>query len=137
MSRAQTELVNSLPHAETRYDAVSRFSASSCLEGTKVDLMRLIHGWVRINDSQKPRIFWLCGLAGTRKSTIAQNIAQELDTSHTLGVFSRNSADCSSALLVFSTIARQLVLALPELGARIADAIDANRDVGKLVMNVK
>ncbi|KAJ3771585.1 hypothetical protein FB446DRAFT_613464, partial [Lentinula raphanica] len=115
-------------------------AASSCLEGTRVDLLRTIRGWVHTNDVQKPRIFWLCGLAGTGKSTIAQTIAEELDTTHTLGAtffFSRNSADCSNALLVFSTIARQLALAIPEFGVRIAEAIEANRDAGKLVMNAQ
>ncbi|KAJ3963968.1 WD40-repeat-containing domain protein [Lentinula raphanica] len=140
LSRAQIELVDSLPHAQARYDAASRSSASSCLEGTRVELLRTIREWVHTNDVQKPRIFWLCGLAGTGKSTIAQTIAEELDTSHTLGAtffFSRNSAECSNALLVFSTIARQLALAIPEFGARIAEAIEANRDAGKLVMNAQ
>ncbi|KAJ4474987.1 hypothetical protein J3R30DRAFT_633240 [Lentinula aciculospora] len=140
MSRAQIDLVNSLPHAEARYDAASRFSASNCLEGTRVDLLRLIRGWVHTNDLEKPRIFWLCGLAGTGKSTIAQSIAEELDNSRTLGAtffFSRNSADCSNALLVFSTIARQLAFAIPEFGVRIAEAMEANRDAGKLVMNAQ
>ncbi|KAJ3771594.1 hypothetical protein FB446DRAFT_704519 [Lentinula raphanica] len=80
LSKAQRELINSLPHAPARYNAASRSSASSCLEGTRIDLLRTIHA----NDVMKPRIFWLGGLAGTGKSTIAQTIAKELDTSHNL-----------------------------------------------------
>ncbi|KAJ3717960.1 hypothetical protein C8R42DRAFT_724169 [Lentinula raphanica] len=58
----------------------------SCLEGTSPGaLLRMIREWVHTNDVMKPRIFWLGGLAGTGKSTIAQTIAKELDASHTLG----------------------------------------------------
>ncbi|KAJ3748198.1 hypothetical protein EV360DRAFT_89836 [Lentinula raphanica] len=67
----------------------------------------------------KPQIFWLGGLAGTGKSTIAQTIAKELDASHTLGL---------------STLARQLALAIPQLGVHIAEAIEADPDAGELVM---
>ncbi|KAJ3821218.1 hypothetical protein EV361DRAFT_1010011 [Lentinula raphanica] len=92
-----------------------------------------------VNSCRKhsPQIFWLGGLAGTGKSTIAQTIAKELDASHTLGAtffFSRTSADCSNAFLVFSTLARQLALAIPQLGVHIAEAIEADPDAGELVM---
>ena len=46
-----------------------------CLENTRVDVLRQIFDWA---DGQDERcIFWVNGLAGTGKSTIARTVACE------------------------------------------------------------
>jgi cytidylate kinase len=60
-------------------------------------------------------IFWLDGLAGTGKSTIAQTVANHFDKNHELGASffcSRDDADCSNVSLVFPTFRRHLSEAL-------------------------
>lgn len=136
LSTIQRQLIDHLPHADARYNSASRNLAPSCLAGTRVALLRLILEWVESTDPDKPWIFWLCGLAGTGKSTIAQTIAENLAGSGKLGAsffFSRDTAECSNGLLLFSTIARQLAFSYPELGLRIGEVLEANRDAGKLV----
>ena len=45
-----------------------------CLRGTRKEVLQVIEHWLMGGHGQ--RIFWLNGLAGTGKSTIAQTIAQ-------------------------------------------------------------
>ena len=43
---------------------------NSCLEGTRVDLLKRVMDWVGENTSTQPSIFWLRGKAGCGKSTV-------------------------------------------------------------------
>ncbi|RYF31540.1 MAG: hypothetical protein EOO38_31540 [Cytophagaceae bacterium] len=49
---------------------------SSCLEGTRVDMMEEISRWV--NDPAGECFYWLQGKAGAGKSTIAKTLAEAL-----------------------------------------------------------
>ena len=45
-----------------------------CLGGTRADVLQQLDDW--LGDTQGQRVFWLNGLAGTGKSTIAQTFAE-------------------------------------------------------------
>ena len=45
-----------------------------CMKGTRRDVLLQLESW--LNDGQDKRVFWLNGLAGTGKSTIAQSFAE-------------------------------------------------------------
>ena len=45
-----------------------------CMKGTRRDVLSQIESWLM--DKQDKRVFWLNGLAGTGKSTIAQTFAE-------------------------------------------------------------
>ena len=65
--------------------------------------------WVR--DFDKPNVYWLNGLAGTGKSTIAQTIAERVFADGQLGASffcSRDFEDRRSLHLIFPTLAVQL-----------------------------
>ncbi|KAF3102097.1 hypothetical protein TWF102_001918 [Orbilia oligospora] len=47
-----------------------------CLPGTRTDLLRDLNTWIA--DPKETRIFWLCGMAGTGKSTISKALARKL-----------------------------------------------------------
>ena len=49
------------------------WNRQGCLRGTRVGVLRDIGDWFESEGSQ--RIFWLNGLAGTGKSSIAQTFA--------------------------------------------------------------
>lgn len=55
----------------------------SCLGGTRTDLLLELEGW--LEDEQSQCMFWLNGLAGTGKSTIAQTFAEITFTEGKLG----------------------------------------------------
>jgi hypothetical protein len=79
----------------------------------------------------EPRIFWLNGLAGIGKSTVAQTIAEQCDQQGHLGAnffFSRQDDERSNPHRVFSTIAYQLAGSSPSFRTAIALAAEANKD---------
>lgn len=47
-----------------------------CLEGTQIETLNTIQSWVE--DPDAPFVFWLHGLAGTGKSSVALTVAQRL-----------------------------------------------------------
>ena len=71
--------------------------------------MDKIQSWA--HDFDKPPVYWLNGLAGTGKSTIAQTIAEKLFADGRLGASffcSRDFEDRSDLKLIFPTLAVQL-----------------------------
>lgn len=82
---------------------------NGCLKGTRGEILDEIELWTR--DFSKPSVYWLNGLAGTGKSTIAQTIAERVFADGRLGASffcSRDFEDRSNLKLIFPTIAVQL-----------------------------
>lgn len=110
---------------EATYNSSAEGELPQCLPGTRTDILKHIFAWA--DDHAGKRIFWLCGKAGTGKSTISRTVAQKLDDDGLLGAsffFKRGRADRSHAGLLFPTIARQLADLFPDLAHAIAAAID-------------
>ena len=82
---------------------------TGCLKGTRGAVLDEIGLWAR--DFSKSPIYWLNGLAGTGKTTIAQTIAERLFADGRLGASffcSRDFEDRSDLQLIFPTLAVQL-----------------------------
>ena len=80
-----------------------------CLKGTRRAILDEIALWTR--DFVEPPVYWLNGLAGTGKSTIAQTIAEKMFADGQLGASffcSRDFEDRSDLKFIFPTIAVQL-----------------------------
>jgi len=80
-------------------------------------------------------IFWLNGMAGTGKSTIARTVARDFYEQKRLGAsffFSRGGGDVSHAGKFFTTIAWQLANASLELKPYICEAIAKCKDIANL-----
>lgn len=98
-----------------------------CLEDTRVELQRHIAEWAKDRDG-KP-IFWLNGMAGTGKSTIARTVARSFADKGQLGAsffFKKGEGDRGNADRFFTTIATDLMLRLPKLIPGVRKAIDAD-----------
>ena len=92
-----------------------------CLKGTRVELLQQIDYWSHDPDGKS--IFWLCGKAGTGKSTIARTVGHNLDGSGRLGAsffFKRGEADRGRAGRFFPTIVKQLIDRMPDASKEIA-----------------
>lgn len=130
----QAELLKGLPSA--KYAAFNSYKQNDprpeCLEGTRVELLRQIQDWGE--DRSGKYIFWLSGMAGTGKSTIAHTVAHRFSERGLLGAsffFSRGREDLRSAAKLFTTIAVQLAEALPGLKAHVCNAITKHGDIGE------
>jgi hypothetical protein len=93
-------------------------------------VLRQITIWAE--GSHEKCIFWLNGMAGTGKSTIARTIARKYYELGHLGAsffFSRGSGDLSHAGKFFTSIAVQLANRSPALKRYICEAIKEHRDI--------
>jgi hypothetical protein len=84
-------------------------SHESCLGGTREAVLDNIEHWM--SDFEGPSVYWLNGLAGTGKSTIAQTIAERASKKGKLGASffcSRDFEDRSNLRFIFPTLAVQL-----------------------------
>ncbi len=103
----------------------------SCLSGTRVDVLKEIKTWAE-DGSDKRCVFWLSGMAGTGKSTIARTVAREHLPQNQLGAsffFSRGGGDVGNARKFFTTIAVQLTRKSSALKRCIVEAVNENRDI--------
>ncbi|KAK6513273.1 hypothetical protein TWF506_009432 [Arthrobotrys conoides] len=101
-----------------------------CLPRTRMEILEGIEEW-----AAGPRdrcIFWLRGMAGTGKSTIARTVARYLEGNGQLGAsffFKRSQAQRSNASKFFPTLAFSLAQHIPSLMPHMNAAIEGNPDV--------
>ncbi|MCJ1346929.1 hypothetical protein MMC31_005149, partial [Peltigera leucophlebia] len=105
---------------------------SKCLANTRVELQRQVKEWAK--DRNGKPIFWLNGMAGSEKSTIARAIARLFADEGQLGAsffFKRGDGDRGTASRFLTTIATGLMANVPGLIPGITKAIDADPAISK------
>jgi hypothetical protein len=109
------------------YNSYDDGITTTCLRGTRTDLLSQITTWA--NDRSGTCIYWLCGVAGTGKSTIARTVAETLDRQNRLGAsffFKRGEGDRGTGRLFFPTIALQIADRIPGIDQFMAEALAAD-----------
>jgi len=103
-----------------------------CLGGTRVDVLQQLEDW--LENEQGQRVFWLNGLAGTGKSTIAQTFAQTTFAEGKLGASffcSRDFKDRSNLQAILPTLAFQLAYKYPLFREQLLPVLRANPGIGR------
>ncbi|KAK0383001.1 hypothetical protein NLU13_8917 [Sarocladium strictum] len=119
----QHDLLNRLPCATGAVHNHKAQSHQECEEGTRVELLKKMQGWAE--DPEAERGFWIQGMAGTGKSTVALTMASKLaKQGFVVGsfFFRRGEGDRANVSRLIPTIARQLS-ERPEFRPLIADAL--------------
>lgn len=121
----------SLPIAEgASYDSYDNQHEDKCLPETRTELRRQIIDWAESPNGKG--IFWLNGMAGTGKSTLARTVAQSLREKGLLGAsffFKKGEVDRGNAKRLISTVAKQLVTSQRQLAPGIVAAIQSDPDI--------
>ena len=113
------------------YDARSPHKATSprngCTKNTRTAILRTLQEWA--NDKKTTKVYWLNGMAGTGKTTIAYSFSEMLDKQESLGgtfFASHLLVDTSDVNCIIPTISLQLAKYFPFLGPLILDAVEGN-----------
>ncbi|QRW25631.1 Vegetative incompatibility protein HET-E-1 [Rhizoctonia solani] len=81
----------------------------SCTENTRTQILGDLMDWA--NDPHKAKIYWMNGMAGTGKTTIACSLCERLDAAGQLAASffcTRTSRECSEAKRIVPTLAYQI-----------------------------
>ena len=129
-SRADLTLLRGMHHAPDAGYLCRK--GQGCLKGTRRDVLSQLERW--LSDEEDKRVFWLNGLAGTGKSTIAQTFAGMSFADGKLGASffcSRDSEDRSNFQTIFPTLALQLALRYPRFREELLPILKASPDIGQ------
>jgi len=123
-------LLNGMHHS----DGVGHRSGNrqGCLRGTRRGVLQQLEDW--LENEQGQRVFWLNGLAGTGKSTIAQTFAEITFADGKLGASffcSRNFEDRSNIQAILPTLAFQLAYRYPAFRKLLLQILRANPGIGR------
>ncbi|OJK05044.1 hypothetical protein ASPACDRAFT_38612 [Aspergillus aculeatus ATCC 16872] len=117
---------------QARLDSFESQYKTECFEGTQIEVLEQIHAWVV--SSGPDHMYWLRGMAGTGKSTIARTIATQcrhrkfLPETICLGgtfFFDQNQGELSTAPYLFPTLCTAIADCLPEIRSEI---YEVNKD---------
>ncbi|KAF9505346.1 hypothetical protein BS47DRAFT_1354017 [Hydnum rufescens UP504] len=125
----------SLPRAlYAAHDSVRENAPSSCLDGTRVAVLEEILTWLESANGERPPVYWLNGLAGIGKSTIAKTVAEQAQEIGMLGAtffFSRSDKPLRNPGLVLPTLAFQLAHSDSTLMEAIVATLKRDPGVGQ------
>ena len=123
-------LLNKIHHAtDAGYRSGNR---EGCLRGTRKSVLWEIECWLA--GEQDQCVFWLNGLAGTGKSTIAQTFAETAFANGKLGASffcSQDFQDRSNLQKIFPTLAFQLAHQYSAFRQELLQVLKAHPDVGQ------
>ncbi|KAJ1304277.1 hypothetical protein OPQ81_005437 [Rhizoctonia solani] len=80
-----------------------------CIKGTRVEVLEQILSWV--DNSSPGSFYWINGMAGTGKTTIAYSLCERLDATHRLAAsffFSRGPHPLGESIWIIRNISEQL-----------------------------
>src|ERR1700753_2284537 len=115
---------------QAQYDTGPPLLRRSCTENTRQKILNLLMDWALLVGG--PMFFWLCGMAGTGKTTIAYSFCEWLEQKELLGASffcSRTLEETRDIKAVFPSIARELAIRsiIPLSG--LVKAIEADPDI--------
>lgn len=123
--RTELDLAKLPIAANAEFDSYDQQTLPTCLLNTRVGLLEDIAHWV--DSSADTYIFWLQGIAGEGKSTVAKTVATTLQDRNQLGAsffFKRDDSDRGNARKFFTTVAAQLAQKVDGLRNSIADVLN-------------
>lgn len=101
-----------------------------CTPGTREAILTELREWV--NNSGGPKVYWMNGMAGTGKTTLAYSFCAEMQLAGRIGASffcSRADADSQNVSRIVPTIAHQLARLLPEYREALIRRVGLDQDI--------
>ncbi|KAF8676550.1 WD domain, G-beta repeat [Rhizoctonia solani] len=103
----------------------------SCTKHTRAQILLELDQWS--TDHQTPNIYWMSGMAGTGKTTIAYTFAESLKARGLLGASffcTRTSSECQDVGRIIPTIAYQIARYSMSFQSAVVKALENDPDIG-------
>ncbi|KIL54786.1 hypothetical protein M378DRAFT_91929, partial [Amanita muscaria Koide BX008] len=115
---------------DAQCDSSAQDPDRQCHPGTRQNVLKRLRDWFD-NPNSTERIAWLYGPAGAGKSAIAQTIARSHSRPKVAGTFFffRSDVNRNDGNRLFTTLAYQLALSMPEIRDRIAHFLSERPDL--------
>ncbi|KAG8745407.1 hypothetical protein FRC10_008117 [Ceratobasidium sp. 414] len=116
------------PAKQAWYDCGIRRRA--CTPNTRQQILTELKKWA--NDIDSPKVFWLNGMAGTGKTTIAYSFCSELERSRQLGASffcCRTLPECRDMARIIPTIAYQLARSSLPFQRELCEVLGSSPDM--------
>src|SRR6266700_4223702 len=107
-------------------------SRGPCTEGTRVDIIEQIMDWAKETDPVKaPSVYWLNGLAGLGKTTIAYTICELLEKADVpfASFFCSLQLDSKSSKLLITTLCRDLAELFSSYASEVLPVLESNSKI--------
>ncbi|CEL58508.1 hypothetical protein RSOLAG1IB_08599 [Rhizoctonia solani AG-1 IB] len=141
-SLANVHLVNTRlealkPAKQAAYDSNLSVEVDrrGCTQGTRTGILSGLEDWLK--DSTSWPIYWMNGIAGTGKSTIALTFCEQLEKRKLLAASffcTRGSTDCGKAARIVPTIAYQLARYSVPYRSALSEILGQNTDIGSKIV---
>ncbi|KAJ7839877.1 hypothetical protein B0H13DRAFT_1649978 [Mycena leptocephala] len=132
-------ILRSAAASDAFHDSAERYPQPKCHPETRTEMLEQLREWSYQTDPSSG-VLWLHGPAGAGKSAIAQSFCQTLETEGRLGAsffFKRGHRTRGTANQLFSTIAYQLAICLPELNQAISQTVESNPSILNRTLSVQ
>ncbi|KEP49861.1 vegetative incompatibility protein HET-E-1 [Rhizoctonia solani 123E] len=118
---------------EAVYDSSlsTQVSRRSCTEGTRTAILAGLDTWLL--DTSSASIYWMNGMAGTGKTTIAYSFCEQAEKRKQLAASffcSRNAVECRNTSRIVPTIAYQLARYSTPYRSALCKVLGQNPDIG-------
>ncbi|KAK1217365.1 hypothetical protein PQX77_019964 [Marasmius sp. AFHP31] len=113
------------------HTAEQQYERGECLEGTRVELRRIIHEWGQAGGQGSP-LCWLAGAAGVGKTAIAMSVAKALQQEGRLVssfFFFRSDSKRNNPQALVLTIAHGIISRMPFMRRRIEQRISEDPQI--------
>ncbi|CAE6515651.1 unnamed protein product [Rhizoctonia solani] len=122
------------------YDSsyADKIERGPCLENTRVMVLDGVRQW--IYNLGETKVYWINGMAGTGKTTIAYSVCEELAKNKRLGAsffVSRASSQCQDVSRILPTIAYQLARVSYPYRSTLCRILHEELNVGKRKLSVQ
>lgn len=110
----------------------------ACTPGTRADVLAQMHTWIHQRTTES--VYWLNGMAGTGKTTIAYTLCFELEASYLLGASffcSRTLPECRDVNLIIPSIAYQLAQFSRPFRSALARVLEKERNVHTRLLQIQ
>lgn len=127
-------LLSILPVAsEAAFNSLNNQHESTCLPNTRTELLQDISKWVDgVDGFANKCVFWLNGIAGTGKSTVARTVARTYHDRKILAAsffFSKGGGELGDGKKTLTTLAWQIATRFPSAKRHICEAIMKHKDI--------